>query len=55
MYIVKQIVVKSAVSLFVGLASAIGTQAGLMVWNKFINDKLEESNKQSFKMEEEFA
>ena len=55
MYIVKKIVVKSTISLFVGIASAIGTQAGLMLWNRCLNDKIEENTKPMFKTKGEFA
>lgn len=41
MYIIKKIVVKSTISLFVGIASAVGTQVGLTLWNRYLNDKHE--------------
>ena len=48
MYIVKKIVVKSTIALVAGVASAIGTQAGLMLWNKCLNDSQREKTEQSF-------
>ena len=55
MYIVKKIVIKSTISLFVGIASAIGTQAGLMLWNRCLNNKFEEKTEPLFETREEFA
>ena len=49
MYIVKKIVVKSTISLFVGIASAVGTQMGLTIWNKYLNDMPENKVTQSLK------
>ena len=48
MYIVKQIVVKSTVALAAGVASAIGTQVGLRVWAKYLNEKPKEKTEKSF-------
>lgn len=40
--IVKNILVKSAVSLFVGVASSIGMKAGVAIWDKAVSNKLKE-------------
>jgi hypothetical protein len=48
MYIVKKIVVKSTVALVAGVASAIGTRVGLMIWDRCLNDKQGEKTEQSF-------
>ena len=55
MYTIKKIIIKSTISLFVGIASAIGTQVGLAVWNRCLNDKVGEKDGQLFKRKEEFA
>ena len=55
MYILKDIIIKSTVSLIVGIASAVGTQVGLTLWNRYIKDNVEETNKQSIKVKREFA
>ena len=55
MSIVKKIVIKSTISLFAGVASAIGTQAGLTLWSRYINDNAERKTNQSFKSKGEFA
>ena len=48
MYIVKKIVVKSSMALIAGVASAIGTRAGLMIWDRCLNDNQKEKTEQSF-------
>lgn len=55
MYIVKKIIVKSTVTLFVSAASIIGTQAGLTIWSNGLGDKFENKYRQLFKKKEEFA
>lgn len=48
MYIVKKIIVKSTVALCAGVASAVGTRVGLMIWDRCLNDKQEENTGRSF-------
>lgn len=43
MYIVKKIVVKSTIALFAGVASAVGTQVGLMMWERCLNNQKEKT------------
>lgn len=39
MYIVKKILISTAVSLVAGVASAIGTKAGGAIWDDYIGEK----------------
>lgn len=55
MYIVRKVIIKSTISLFAGIAGAIGTQAGLAIWNKCVNDNLEGKTNRSVKARGEFA
>lgn len=45
MYYAKKILVKSAISLFAGVASAIGMQVGTAIWNECANIKTNRKTK----------
>lgn len=56
MHIVKKIVIKSTISLFVSITSVIGTQVGVAIWNSGLGDKVENRTRHLFKTKkEEFA
>lgn len=48
MYIVKKIIVKSVISLFVGAASVIGTKLATTMWDKCACDETFKKKEQTF-------